>query len=86
MKQEWFSAKESPPDEDETVLVYLESHYVALGIFLNGRWEICIPPWESSFWNDSRVLYWIPVPLPLGLEEESTARQDSGTPATGKSL
>jgi hypothetical protein len=85
MEQEWFNAKERVPEEDDTVLVYLECHQVTLGIFLNGKWHTVIPPWDSMF-SESEVLCWSELPEPPtdmlnALRRRTSEILSNGTPS-----
>jgi hypothetical protein len=67
MSQDWIDASRQVPEEDGTVLVYLECHHVTLGIFQGGKWHTVVAPWDSVLY-ESEVLCWSELPeRPAGM-------------------
>lgn len=64
MNQGWVDASKELPEEDTTLLVYLECDYVTLGIYLDGRWHWAAAPWDATECDGSQVLFWMELPAP----------------------
>ena len=78
MEDNWKSAGKELPEET-TVLVYLSDGFVGLGIYLEGKWEVNIAPWDSAPREYREVLYWRYLPWPSfedleKLEADSAAK------------
>lgn len=62
--EDWLDVRRELPEEETTVLVYLDCDHVTLGIMLDGAWETTVAPWESPPGDCVEVLYWRPLPWP----------------------
>lgn len=64
MEQNWIDASNAQPEEDFTVLIYLDSGYVGLGMYIDGRWDAITAPWDAAHCESSKVLFWRELPRP----------------------
>jgi hypothetical protein len=58
----WIDVEIEMPEEDLTLLVYLDCDQVGLGRWFEGEWDIQAAPWEGLCDANSRVLFWMYIP------------------------
>lgn len=60
----WIKAAEELPEEGTTVLVYLGSDAITLGLHFEGKWKTAVALWDSAIRGDADVLFWRHLPWP----------------------
>lgn len=59
----WIDVEDELPEEDCSVLV-ATPEYVAIGVRLEGDWEVFLTPWDGPYdESDYEVTHWRPMPL-----------------------